>query len=195
MKAGLLLSSIFLPLLGDSSPSPKWVRVDSASSWVQSQTQWQTQWQTYTSSDGGFRVLFPSSPQTMTQSIPLESWNLDLYVLMAQDATGEYLVVYSDYPDGFIERLSNRDALLEGVQQGFIQGMDATILSDRDLSLGQHPGREIRYSTQQGVTGIAQFYLVGKRLYQLVVRDGEGERESLIQRDRQFLDSFDLTNR
>ncbi len=191
MKAGLLLSSIFLPLLGDSSPTPKWVRVDAASSWVQSQTQWQT----YTSLDGGFRVLFPSSPQTMTQSIPLESWNLELYVLMAEDATGEYMVVYSDYPDGFIERLSNREALLEGVQQGFIQGMDATMLSDRDLSLGQYPGREIRYSTQEGVTGIARFYLVGKRLYQLVVRDGEGERESLTRRDRQFFDSFDLSDR
>ncbi|MGB3237208.1 MAG: hypothetical protein WBB29_02860 [Geitlerinemataceae cyanobacterium] len=191
VKAGLLLSSIFLPLLGDSSPTPKWVRVDAASSWVQSQTQWQT----YTSLDGGFRVLFPSSPQTMTQSIPLESWNLELYVLMAEDATGEYMVVYSDYPDGFIERLSNREALLEGVQQGFIQGMDATMLSDRDLSLGQYPGREIRYSTQEGVTGIARFYLVGKRLYQLVVRDGEGERESLTRRDRQFFDSFDLSDR
>lgn len=191
VKASLLLSSIFVPLLGDSSPTTQWVRVDFSSSWVQSQTQWQN----YTSSDGGFKVLLPSPPQTMTQSIPLESWNLDLHVFISQDATGEYMVVYSDYPDGFIERLSNREALLEGVQQGFVQGMDATVLSDRDLSLGQYPGREIRYSTEQGVTGIARFYLVGKRLYQVVVKDGEGELESLIQRNRQFLDSFDLTNR
>jgi hypothetical protein len=170
---------------------PQWVRGEKSPSWVQSQTQWQS----YTSSDGSFEVLLPSTPQTMTQSMPLESWSLDLHVLIAQDATEEYMVVYSDYPDGFIERLSNRDALLEGVQQGFVQGMEATVLSDRALSLERYPGREIRYSTERGVTGIARFYLVGKRLYQVVVRNGEGGSQNLTQSAQQFLDSFELINR
>jgi len=92
-------------------------------------------------------------------------------------------------PDTSPEALEER---LEGIQNGAVHNIDATLLRGKKITLGgKHPGRDVLAELPQG-TGLIRLrlYLAGGRLYQVSVR---GKRDLVEGPEAErFLDSFTL---
>jgi hypothetical protein len=125
----------------------------------------------FTSEAGGFRVALPCVPKEAEQPfntgvgpVALHSFSVD------RDGT-TYAATYSDYPETFA--LADPDRVLEGGIDGGVKGIKGKLLLKRNIALGGHPGREFS-ATTTGPGGApllyrARIYLVGTRLYQVVV--------------------------
>lgn len=86
----------------------------------------------------------------------------------------------------------DREMLLDAARDGAVGNIQGRLVSERALSLGGHPGRELQVLSSDGRLALRmRIYLVNSRQYQ-VVAVAPKELRSTEDRDR-FLDSFRLT--
>ena len=88
------------------------------------------------------------------------------------------MVMYADYPPHLIHA-GNRDGGLDGACQGMVSEAQLVTLSKVPITLNGHPGREVTFDSQPGrpggkVVGRARLYLVGNRLYQVLIAGPDG---------------------
>ena len=127
----------------------------------------------YTSRDGRFSVLFPPgypAPKVTINSIASDNGTIKLYMHSSSNvAEGMCLVSYCDFKGAVIdEELKQR--ILDGAKEGALADMLATLESETPMTLGNYPGRSVRFSAVNNsdtVHGRFDFYLVGIRLYQV----------------------------
>ncbi|HIK18379.1 MAG TPA: hypothetical protein IGS53_24260 [Leptolyngbyaceae cyanobacterium M33_DOE_097] len=157
----------------------------------------QSVWRRHVSQAGGFSILFPGTPQTLQRTVPITDAIAEtvtmLYVFREQESS-MYAVAYNDF--NFIEEETVSpdviEASLNSGRDGMLKSNRATLLSERKISLGDYPGREIRFRQADGWVGKARFYFVNKRLYQvLTLVDSKVER-NLTKSIDGFLASFQL---
>ncbi len=154
-------------------------------------------WATYTDKPGRFSILMPAKPEVISQGVSrgdgkgAVSWGV-----VGQDAATPntfYGAIYLDFasmPAQVSDQLA-QDALDNGVRNFLTQGKRQLIARSR-FALDRNPGQEIRYRFKEkpGITGRSRIFLVGNRLYMLMV---ETDRESVIQtKIDQFMQSFKL---
>ncbi len=145
------------------------------------------EWQLFSSTEGRFQVQMPGIPLDETQTIDF----LSLYVASLEASRDRFLVAYADYPREVVDR-QDPTPILQGVQQGFVSRIQGEVLAERSVNLSGYPGREIRYQTASGGEGVARFYLVEERLYQVVISTAN-EPTNRFDRDAdRFLNSFRL---
>lgn len=141
----------------------------------------------FVSEEGGFSVSMPGTPTEETQSIPTEAGDIEIHMFSIESGSTAYLVGYSDYPPDVIE-IVDSDMLLDSARDGAVG--DGALLSEKSITLGDYPGRELTVETSdEGIMVYARVYLVGNRLYQVVVSTGD---DALTEEMRGFLDSFKL---
>jgi len=100
----------------------------------------------------------------------------------------EFGVVYADLPAAVVER-TPPDVLLDGARDGQLRNTKGNLLTERDLVLHGHPGREVTVKTTWGVYA-CRILLVRRRLFQVMATSPDSNAYA---RDRQrFLDSFRL---
>lgn len=121
------------------------------------QTTEQTGWVEFAPEGGGFSMLFPTAPVEAIKEKP--TYTLHSFTTTAGRAT--YVASYTDYkevkgdPAAFL--ISNRDR--------FITGLQATLISSREITLDGHTGLE--FTSENPAANIkSQLFLVGKRLFQ-----------------------------
>ena len=94
----------------------------------------QTGWEEFAPEGGGFSILFPTKP---VEAIT-EKTNYTLHSFTSVAGRGTYVASYTDYkqiklePAAFL--LANRDR--------FIKSMQATLVSNREITLNGHTGIE-----------------------------------------------------
>jgi hypothetical protein len=147
-----------------------------------------TQWKTYTAKQGKFSVLMPGETKLVH--------NAAIWGVVGQDVATPstfYSAMYMDFdtiPAEITEQLA-QDALDNGVRNFLVQGKRQLVARSR-FTLDGNPGQEIRYrlTAKPGFTGRSRIFLVGKRLYMLMV---ETDRETaLTNKMDEFLRSFKL---
>lgn len=142
----------------------------------------QTGWEEFTSEVGGFSILFPTKPIEATTA----KTNYTLHSFTSVAGRGTYVASYTDYkqiklePAAFL--LANRDR--------FNKSMQATLVSNREITLNGHTG--IEFTSVNSAANIrSQLFLVGNRLFQtvtMILKDVD--QTTYVNR---FFDSFKLT--
>ena len=119
----------------------------------------QTGWEEFTSEGGGFSILFPTKPIEATTT----KTNYTLHSFTSVAGRGTYVASYAEYkqiklePAAFL--ISNRDR--------FIKSMQATLVSNREVTVNGHTG--IEFTSENSAANIrSQLFLVENRLYQTV---------------------------
>ncbi len=149
-------------------------------------------WQPFTSGAGGFTISMPDEQKSdvLPMNTPVGVIDLHLFTVDLDDSA--YIVGYSDYPESLV-RNSSADVMLDGARDGAVANVGGKLLNERRLTLQGYPGRELWIEAEAGgQPGLVQarIYLVGRRLYQVLVA---GSTTQFSESDAEFfLDSFEL---
>ncbi|MBN2378455.1 hypothetical protein JXM67_01450 [candidate division WOR-3 bacterium] len=146
------------------------------------------QWVDVKSNDGGFFVRMPQEPEMQTQMIPTTAGSTPLYMYLVDFGAVAYAVMYSDLP--YLEEDADLDKVLDERRDAAVASSNGKLRSEKKISIDGHPGRELRIDTGDNMAYTGRLYLVGKRLYQviIVVPQGVDAKEAT----EKFLDSFRL---
>ncbi len=145
----------------------------------------------FVSKDGNFKINFPKEPTTSTSTVPTEVGDIAMYTFMYEESvTKVYLVSYAEYPSELMKDADTKE-LLKGSKEGQIAnlGEGAKVDEEKDITIGEFPGTYFK-ANGGGFYVAAKNYLVGNRLYQLVImRDGSYPSDEDV---KGFLDTFAL---
>lgn len=145
----------------------------------------------FVSKDGNFKINFPKEPEASTSTIPTEVGDIAMYTFMYEESvTKVYLVSYAEYPSELIKDADTKE-LLKGSKEGQVAnlGEGAKVDEEKEITIGEYPGTYFK-ANGGGFYVAAKNYLVGNRLYQLVImRDGSYPSDEDI---NGFLETFEL---
>jgi hypothetical protein len=126
---------------------------------------------TFVSKAGRFSVLVPGKPAEKTATVKVGGESAELHIFSATADGRSQVVTYSDYPAGVVG--ADKEKFLAGVVErnvGRLKGGKLTANEKVTLGKGKHPGRDVRVELPDKKRLYrARFYLVGSRLYQVVV--------------------------
>ena len=144
----------------------------------------QTGWVEFGPEGGGFTILFPTQPIEATTA----KTNYTLHSFTSVAGRGTYVASYADYkqiklePAAFL--ISNRDS--------FIKSMQATLVSNREITINGHTG--IEFTSVNSAANIrSQLFLVENRLFQtvtMILKDVD--QTTYVNR---FFDSFKFSHK
>jgi hypothetical protein len=147
----------------------------------------------------GYSMTFPKKPTESTQSVPTAIGELEMELFMYEGATdGDdnflYGLITSVYPDSLVN--SGKVELLPEFFRRSIDGAVANVkgklLSEKNITIGGFPGREVRVDYQQGLAVIKmRVYLIHNKLFLIqTITATEKEGNQGVSR---FHDSFRLS--
>lgn len=145
-------------------------------------------WKEFESAQGGFAVLMPGTPTEQRQTAKTASGSIDAHMFVVDHGDVAYMVAYSDYPNTMIQERTPK-LILDGARDGAVANAKGRLLNESSVSMNGHPGREVHVEPVGGkVTITARIFLVGRRLYQVMVLM---PKEKASSKDvNKFLDSF-----
>ncbi|MBD1900935.1 hypothetical protein NDI44_04480 [Trichocoleus sp. DQ-A3] len=152
----------------------------------------QSVWKPFASRAGGFTVLMPSTPNQSQQTLQTKGGPIKVQLFQAfRPNQAGYVVGYSELPANLIKTQRDVNDFLAGAIYGFTNSSKGKLLSQRNITLANSPGREFKVQLSQGVIIKSRFYLVDRRrFYQVfVVTDRE---QDLVKSIDGFLTSFKL---
>jgi len=124
-------------------------------------------WQEFTAPDKTFKLMFPTKP--VRQAIPgmPKSSGIDLGSYKASLGTLEFLVMYLSvsYP---AEEPQTSKRLLDGGRDLAVANTNAQVLSETEMWLDEHPGRELLIKFPTTIMR-ARIFLIERRIYTLGV--------------------------
>jgi len=122
-------------------------------------------WKEFSSAEGRFAATFPGTPKQSKQ--PVGEFTLNLFQLTS---AFEYSVVYADYPEWVNDSdPSLAKKVLDNGLEGAVAEVHSKLLEVREVYLDKHPGREYVERMSDGRIMRGKTFLVGHRLYQLVI--------------------------
>jgi hypothetical protein len=150
--------------------------------------------QEFTSDEGGFSIMSPLPMEEASQTVDTELGSIEIHTFMVEQSDRAYMVGYSDYPQDYIDQ-SDPEIILDGARDGAVGNVNGKLASEIKLLLeDQYPGREIVITAMldQDHEGTikSHMYLVGNRLYQVMVIAASGEMS--VQEMDDFINSFKL---
>jgi hypothetical protein len=151
-----------------------------------------TTWKEFESKEGGFSVQMPGPPAEKRQTFNTQVGSVDarFFTVEADRGSSVFMVVYGDYPEALMAT-EDRNILLDAARDGAVGNIQGTLLSERAISIGDHPGRELQVQSSDGKLALQiRIYLVRNRQYQVVMVSPKST-PSTADRDR-FFNSFKL---
>jgi hypothetical protein len=146
----------------------------------------------FTSKEGSFTVLMPGEPELRK----VEQTASNGMKFLSQRYRGRYQggnfgAAYMDVPGAVKMSEEERSKLLEGDAPRIAAALKAEVRSEKKLTLGKYPGRQIEIESKGGMVMRLRSYLVGERVYSLIVT---GKKEIADSKEADaFLDSLELT--
>jgi hypothetical protein len=140
---------------------------------------------------GGFSVLLPGKPRKEARTVKIDDTAVPLEMLSLQTKGAAYGVGYAEFPPGATPEAQARR--LTAARDQLVANIAGELKSDKEISVGGHPGREFRaegkVAGEPFVTS-ARVVAVGDRLYEVAV---VARAEQLAAADPDlFLGSFKL---
>jgi hypothetical protein len=145
----------------------------------------------FTTNIGRFKVLLPGLPKKSEIDTESDFGKGVLHMYTVGVNKTMYGVNYADYP-AKIKKVSIKQ-VFDSSRTGAVANLKGKLSSEKDIKLGDHPGREIQIEVAGKRLFRVRVYLVGQRLYQVVVF-GTKEAATSKLADR-FLDSFKLVGK
>ena len=143
----------------------------------------------FTSTEYKFKAKFPGTPTAQEQTAS----GVKFKMFMTEARNGAYAIGVADMPIPANEPTELIEKRLDGARDGAIRNSNGTLQSSNPLTLaGKYPGREFTASITKPTQGLlrGRIYLVGARLYQVLVMGKDGYVNSA--EASAFLDSFQL---
>jgi hypothetical protein len=146
-------------------------------------------WIKYTSKEGRYSVMLPAQPSLDSQQATSAGGEkFTQYKATVNTGNVVYMVAHFDSPPSTVFAFDTaRDRMMEGVK--------ATLLSDRSLSLGGVPGREVRLLMK--ISGdeylmIARFYDLSGRVYLIQLITPKSDEAAVAEKAARYFDSFQV---
>jgi hypothetical protein len=150
------------------------------------------QWINYTSPTGHYSVLLPAEPKLVDQEgTSATGEKIPQYLAVVEDSTATYMAAYFDYSK------STQSFSFDTARDGMLANMKGTLVSEKPISLGRYPGRELKISGKlnDGTEFISRcrFFDVNKRIYlvQLLFKKANDNGE-VAAKATKFFDSFNV---
>lgn len=156
----------------------------------------QSIWKRFASEEGRFSVLFPGSPEQLSRAVPYaagQSTEFRMFFVERKSDAIVYAVAYNDFP--IPASAINADVMQQALDSGrdaMLTNLKATLLSERPIQLGNHPGRELLFKLSGNARGRIRLYFVGTRLYQVWSIVDANRQKHLTKSIEGFLNSFAL---
>jgi hypothetical protein len=153
-------------------------------------------WQQFTSAEGAFSVALPNQPEKKVESaeFPIVG-KIDFHMFMAMDSENVFVVGYADLsaamkdkPQSFLDGF--RKGVMEGGRKGMLESVKGRLISEKDLTLDGHPGKEYLIESSIGIT-TARFFFTGRRFYQALALNVAKNADSPAA--TAFFSSFNVT--
>ena len=151
-----------------------------------------TKWETVT--EDGITVEMPGKPTKQPQSVPTASGNATGQMLTVDKGAEAYILGYHDFPASVAAANIDPHVLLKGASEGATRSVDGNVTSQRDVTVGGHPGIElVGEGRKEGkdIEFTIRIYWAKPRLVQTiyVAEKGKGSKENAAK----FLDSLKIS--
>jgi TonB family protein len=152
-------------------------------------------WETFGYAEGRFSIQFPKTPEVHTA--PLDSSGQVVSHKYSVTTRAEYAVMYADYAVKIDGSAAANRVLDEWAKYAIAVGK-SELLSMKEISLADSPGREVKGRQTDGAMTWMKMFVVGQRLYQIAVvlprlKNAAPEEVTLYeQAASKFLNSFKL---
>jgi len=123
-------------------------------------------WQELVSTAGRFRVLLPDIPEERFVPITGQIVNTEMRTYFVRTSVASYVVTYTDFPNVAKDPRSLRKSF-DDVREGLLSNGRLRLLSEKNITMGNVPGREIVFDDGANVV-TSKMYFVNGRLYQLM---------------------------
>ena len=150
-------------------------------------------WTEFSPIGGRFSIQMPGLPRSEQQDFRTKGGDMVLF-LFNLDRGGDnerFSAQYTDYPEEFLKETGSADAVLKKASTVDAFNIGGRVVSEKALSLGRHPGRELHVENAEQSMRI-RLYLVDRRLYK-VVAAWPKSRAFSVDADL-YLNSFRLVN-
>jgi hypothetical protein len=133
-------------------------------------------WYLLSSKEFGFKIEFPEKPSEKSDVLKVSVGKLKLNTYMLQpsskneDENLAYSANYTEYPPSTVnsDNKDEADSYLKKGIAGAVANLKGKVLSEKDISIGQYPGKEVRIDYMNGVAVITmRMYLVHNKVYAL----------------------------
>jgi hypothetical protein len=147
-------------------------------------------WTELSPEDKAFTIQFPGTPVKQVEKIKTPTGTIDVisYALKPSKDRPAYLLSYSEFA-GQPDKLTPQQRL-DKAQAGALASTKGKLQSQKNFTLQGYPGRELLIATPEDQHLRTQIYVVGDRVYQLIV---VGPADQVASKDAdKFFDSFKL---
>jgi hypothetical protein len=145
------------------------------------------------STEGRFSVIAPAALKEQPQTIDTSSGKTGSHTFLVEKNNITYVVAYTDF---LAEIVTSGDPqyMLSNARDTMVSSIQGTLTTETNITLNKFPGRDMTVAIimPDGLGGImrAHIYLVGNRLYQVMVWTHKADaKDPSVAR---FLDSFKL---
>lgn len=133
----------------------------------------------FTSPAGRFTIAAPADFVETQQTLESPSGTILFYIYTAQQGDAAFMASYCDYPEEIVGAWPDPQKGLDAVRDGALANINGRLVLENVVSLAGHPGREIVADAVledgSSITVKARFFMVGNRLYQVMVLAPKGE--------------------
>ncbi len=148
----------------------------------------QSEWIKYSSTEGRYSVSVPVTPKVSTQETTAATGEkLPQYLASAVEGNGVYMIGYFD--------IGNMTFSHDKARDGMVSSMNATLISDDEISFNGAPGRSLKLlaKSSDGTEFLdrAKFFAIEKRIFilQCIFPNAE-DSPGLVAKCARFFDSF-----
>lgn len=137
-------------------------------------------------------MTMPGQPTERTQTLNTPAGDMNTYFYSSSVNGGKvnYTVSYVDLPQGAAQMPPA--LLLEAIASGLTGDERVKVLSEKVISLDNHPGREFKIESPTKSIVRHRAYLVKQRVYQVAAEVPAAEESAFGKDVERFLESFKL---
>jgi len=127
------------------------------------------EWMPYLSKEGGFEVTLPGKPVESRQNVKTRLGTLQVtMLLLEQKNEAVFVVSFSEFPENAFKDGDDQKRL-NFARDGAVASAKGKLKSEKKITLGKIPGRELLIESGGKGTIRTRIYAVEKRLYQTMV--------------------------
>lgn len=150
-----------------------------------------TKWETVT--ENNITVEMPGKPTKQAQNIPSPVGQATGQMLTLDKGSEAYILAYHEFPAAITNLNIDPKVLLKGSADGAVRNVNGKITSERDVTSGPHPGREIigeGNKDGKDIEFMVRLYWAKPRLVQTLYLNEKGKGNK--QNGTKYLDSLKM---
>jgi hypothetical protein len=151
-----------------------------------------TKWETVT--EKNLTVEMPGKPEKQAQNIPSPVGTASGQMLTLDKGSEAYILAYHEFPAAISNLPIDPKTLLKGSADGAVRNVNGKVTSERDVTVGAHPGREIigeGNKDGKNVEFMVRMYWAKPTLVQTLYLNEKGKGDK--KNGTKFLDSLKIS--